>query len=139
LYAPLFEYHNIIKRIFSFNFKQKIINFEMKNISYEKSPLVLVNDLLALKIIGVYLIILFVLSIVSNVTLLWLFYINKKLRKPTDIYILTLAVNNVFGSVTSLPFIIISNFTSGYLFERNISLFQKCETIYPGRNSFFVL
>ena len=71
------------------------------------------NDRFTLHVIGIYLIIVFVLSNVSNLTLLWIFYVNKKLRSPTDIYIISLACNNVFGSFTALPFIIISNFTLG--------------------------
>jgi len=71
------------------------------------------NECITIHIIGVYLIIVFVFSNLSNLTLLWIFYVNKKLRSPTDIYIISLACNNVFGSFTALPFIIISNFTLG--------------------------
>ncbi len=66
-----------------------------------------------LKIIGVYLVVVIVLSIISNSILIWIFIVTKKLRKPTDILIISLALSNLLGTVIFMPFIIISNFTCG--------------------------
>jgi hypothetical protein len=79
----------------------------MRNVTFEK------DDCNTLKMIGVYMIIVFVLSILSNSILIWIFIVTKTLRKPTDILIISLTLSNLFGSLFFLPFIIISNFTCG--------------------------
>jgi hypothetical protein len=72
-----------------------------------------IDDCNTLQLIGVYLIAVFVLSIISNSILLWIFIVTKRLRKPTDILIISLTLSNLLGTVIFMPFIIISNFTCG--------------------------
>jgi hypothetical protein len=71
------------------------------------------NECFKMEIIGVYLVIVFILSVTSNAFLLWIYFVTKALRKPTDIYIIALAINNIVGCVVFLPFLIISNFNCG--------------------------
>ena len=71
------------------------------------------NECFKIAVIGVYLVIVFILGIISNAFLLWIYFVTKTLRKPTDIYIMALAINNIVGCVVFMPFLIISNFNCG--------------------------
>ncbi len=88
----------------------------IKNSSIENFTLptsIPINDCSSFKMIGVYLIVVFMLSIISNSILIWIFVVTKTLRKPTDILIISLTLNNLMGTVLFLPPIIVSNFTCG--------------------------
>ena len=69
-----------------------------------------------LKLIGLYCTALFVLSVFFNSVLLLTFCKHSELRTPLNTFIIALASLNLFGSITELPFIIVSNFYCRYIF-----------------------
>ena len=62
-----------------------------------------------LRIIGVFSIFLFILSLFFNMLLLIVFFSSKKLRTTNNIPILVLTFLNLIGSILEYPFVIISN------------------------------
>lgn len=63
----------------------------------------------ALRLIGVYLLLLFVASAVFNSILLFVFIRHKEYKNSLNLYLCALVGLNLFGTITELPFIIISN------------------------------
>lgn len=68
-----------------------------------------------LQIIGVYCILVFVLSIFFNSVLLWVFHQNKKLRNSHNTFTIFLTFLNLFGSILQFIFVIPSNFNCRYI------------------------
>ena len=68
-----------------------------------------------LKLIGLYCTALFILSVAFNSILLITFCKHSELRSPLNTFIIALTALNLFGSVTELPVIILSNFYCRYL------------------------
>lgn len=69
-----------------------------------------INDTI-LTLIGIYLIAVFVLSVLINGLLLLIFIRNKDLVVPINIQIITMTVVNLFGSI-QFPWVIHSHFNS---------------------------
>ena len=63
-----------------------------------------------LNIISFYCAILLLISIVINTSLLWVFYRYDDLRTSFNRFIIVLTFFNLIGSLTELPFVIVSNF-----------------------------
>jgi hypothetical protein len=68
-----------------------------------------------LNIIAVYCMILLVLSLIFNTMLIIIFARHKKLRTPLNMFILTLTILNLFGSIIEFSFVIPSNLACRYL------------------------
>jgi hypothetical protein len=66
-------------------------------------------DCYKLRIIGVFSIFLFILSIIFNSLLLAVFFSSKKFRSSNNIPLLALTFLNLIGSILEYPFVIISN------------------------------
>jgi hypothetical protein len=72
-------------------------------------------DCRILKIVGIYCILLFIVSSASNITIIWILLKNKKnLFKKIYILIFALAVLSLFGKLTELPLIITTVFKCRY-------------------------
>ena len=69
------------------------------------------NDCFKLNLIGLVLIFIFVTGIFFNSVLLWAFHVKKELLKiGPNIIVATLVVNNLFGLLFELPFVILNAF-----------------------------
>ena len=77
------------------------------NVTMETTP---GDDCFRLKIIGFYLIFIFLVGIFCNLGLLDVFYRKKELRTPLHILVIAVTINNLFGCLFELPLVIISNF-----------------------------
>jgi hypothetical protein len=62
-----------------------------------------------LNIGGIYCSIIFVSSLVLNTYVFVVYFKNKLLHKATNLYLFVLIVSNMIGTITILPFWIISN------------------------------
>ena len=67
-------------------------------------------DSYKLKIISVYCALLFIVSIISNPTLIWILLRNKELISPANALILPIAVLSIFGALFELPIVSLSSF-----------------------------
>lgn len=63
-----------------------------------------------MKLAAVYLIILFLVSIIINSTLLLVIYRNKELRTSFNKFIVTLTILNLAGTLFELPIAILNHF-----------------------------
>ncbi len=63
-----------------------------------------------LHIIAYYLIIIFILGIISNSILLLILIRYKDMRVTLNIFVATITILNLFGTLTELPFVIHSHF-----------------------------
>jgi hypothetical protein len=73
---------------------------------YNQVPPVECNKL---TIIGVFCILLFFSSIFFNFSLLWIFFKNRELRTSVNIFIITLTIINILGTLLETPWIVFSN------------------------------
>ncbi len=64
--------------------------------------------------ISIFLIIIFLLSLILNLYVLVIFYKNKELHKPINLAIVVLTVANLLGTLLEFPFTILSNFYCRY-------------------------
>ena len=72
-------------------------------------------DCLILKFVGIYCILIFIISIASNVSLIWVLLSNKKkLLHQFNILIFALAVLSLLGAIVDLPLVIITSFECRY-------------------------
>ena len=62
-----------------------------------------------LRVVSINCIILFALSLLFNSFLLIIFLIKKQLQKPSNIFIFTLTLFNLIGSIGEFPFVIVSS------------------------------
>lgn len=90
-----------------------------------------------LNLVGIFCLVLFLLSTFFNSTLLWTFIRQKSLRTSINVFILALTCFNLFGTVVELPFIIVSNLKCrwvtgkfGCIFSAYIMYFIGCTSIY---------
>lgn len=67
-----------------------------------------------LRLIGVYCLILFIVSAIFNSALLFAFIKHKSLRTSLNMFIMALTAFNLFGTLVELPFIVISNLYCKY-------------------------
>ena len=72
-----------------------------------------------LKPIAIYLILLFIVSIVSNSTLSWIVIKYKETMSPINTLMLPLAVMNIIGTLIELPLVFISSVSCKYYFTWN--------------------
>ena len=87
-------------------------NDELKNANLAKiSPI----NPITLNLIGVYLVIVFVLSVFINTILLYVFARFKQTRTALNKLIIVMTAINLFGSI-QFPFVIQSNFAHKYIF-----------------------
>ena len=80
-----------------------------------------VNICFKFKFVGVYLILVFLIGLLSNATLLWIFYGKRELRNKLNSFVIALTVNNLLGCILELPFIIKSSLSCRYLFHSNLN------------------
>ena len=64
-----------------------------------------------LKFIAGYCVVLLTLSLVFNTTLIFIFISHKKLRTTLNMFVLTLTILNLFGSIFEFGFVIPSNWS----------------------------
>ena len=81
-----------------------------------------INDTV-LYAIGIYLIIVFFSSILTNCMLLLIFIRNRDLVVPINLLIITMTGVNLFGTI-QFPWVIHSHFNSRLVFKNNIYFFQ---------------
>jgi hypothetical protein len=74
------------------------------------------NMCLKLNIVSLYCILLFVFVFIVNSLLLIVFYRNKKLRSPLNMFIIAITILNLFGAVLELPIVIVSNYFCEWVF-----------------------
>jgi hypothetical protein len=67
-----------------------------------------------LRLIALYCIFIFVLSLLTNAILLRIFYLRKKTRSSLEISMIALTMFNFFGTLVELPFVITSNLYCKY-------------------------
>ena len=72
------------------------------------------SECFRLKFISIFLLFVFLIGVAFNSTLLWVFSEKKELRKPLDVLVIALTINNLFGCLIELPPLIISNFYCKY-------------------------
>jgi hypothetical protein len=92
----------IIKNFSTF-ISNEIVSFKLKAQSHEDIPCH------HLTFLACFLIIVFILGILSNSALLWIYYEKKEFRKPLDLLIITLTLNNFIGTLIELPPLILTN------------------------------
>ena len=63
-----------------------------------------------LKYISVYLLIIYITGITSNTVLLKIFWTNKDLRAPINVFVIALTILNFIGIFCEAPLLIVSNF-----------------------------
>lgn len=63
-----------------------------------------------LKIVAIYSAFVFVMSVTFNSKMILLFIKHKELFNSLNIFIITIAILNIFATLGELPFIIVSNF-----------------------------
>ncbi len=63
-----------------------------------------------LNITGIFVVCLLFISLSTNSTLLWVFYKNKELRTPLNVFVIATTAINLFASIFEYTFIISSNF-----------------------------
>ena len=85
------------------------MNFSKLNKDYliaRQSPI----DCSTLKVASYYLVLIFVIGVVSNTLLIWILCSNKKLRTNLSIYILVLSVINLMATLTEVPIAAVNNY-----------------------------
>lgn len=73
-----------------------------------------------LKIIAVYCLIIFLLSLITNSILIWILVFYKELRNSMNTFMLALSICNLIGSLIELPMVIISNFNCKFGFKSKL-------------------
>lgn len=63
-----------------------------------------------LKYISAYLLIIYITGIISNSVLLKIFWANKDLRAPINVFVIALTILNFIGIFCEAPLLIVSNF-----------------------------
>lgn len=74
-----------------------------------------------LRLLGYVYSLIFFSSISLNSLLLYTFYRKKKLRSPVNIFIVTITLFNLTGTLIEPPFVIVSHFNCGYIFKNETS------------------
>ena len=72
-----------------------------------------------LRILAMYLTVLFILSVSFNSILLFVFWRNKQFHSPHNVFMITLTVFNLLGSLIEFPFVIFSNIYCRFVFFSN--------------------
>lgn len=68
------------------------------------------EDCFKLTFVGVFLIFVFILGFSCNSILLWIYYDKKEFRKPLDLLVIALTLNNFVGTLVEIPPLILNNF-----------------------------
>jgi hypothetical protein len=61
-----------------------------------------------LKPIAIYCVVLFIVSLISNPTLIWILLRNRELMNPVNVLILALASLSIIGTLIELPLVSVS-------------------------------
>ncbi len=93
-------------------------NNNNKNNSIDEYSLESPTECYKLRILGLICIILFISSLTFNSLLLNVFIKNKHLRTPNYASVIALTILNLIGTLTQLPFIIISNLSCKWIFNK---------------------
>lgn len=76
-----------------------------------------------LRLVSVLFIFMFILSITFNSLLLWTFFTFKDLRLlPLNLFVIALTINNLSGTISEFPFVIISNFYCRFVLKDYYSI-----------------
>ena len=78
------------------------------NVTEQKAELKLICKIL--KPTGVYCVLLFLTSVISNLTILWIQIKNKMLFQHVNLLIFAIAILSLIGTVVELPLIITTSF-----------------------------
>lgn len=92
-----------------------------------------------LNLIGIFCIILFVLSAFFNSILLWTFIRNKSLRTSLNIFIIALTCCNLLGTLIELPFVIVSNLKCQWIFGKFGCVFSAFFMYFIGCTSIYLM
>lgn len=92
----------------------------VQNYSLNYSPV----ECKKLQIVAIYSILLFILSIVFNSKMVFVFLKYKELFNSLNIFIISLSVLNIFATLGELPFIIISNLYCRLINQDNFPIFH---------------
>lgn len=71
-----------------------------------------------LNIAATFIVVMLFLSVSANSTLLWVFYSNKELRTPLNVFVIAMTTINLFGSISEFTFIIASNYACRWVFGK---------------------
>jgi len=104
---------------------------------YDKYLLESPTECYKLRILGIFCLILFITSFIFNSLLLNVFVKHRHLRTSNYTLVIALTILNLFGTITELPFIIISNLSCKWIFNKwgcitssVIMFFVSCTSIY---------
>ena len=88
------------------------MNFELNTNStsdHDKYDVVSPTECWQLNIVAGYCIALFMSSFMANITILWAFIRDKKLRTPINMFVMYFTIMSLIGSCSEFPFIIPTN------------------------------
>ncbi|CAF0751292.1 unnamed protein product [Brachionus calyciflorus] len=112
------------------------------NVSYENlnsfgqvSPI----ECYKLNVLSFVCFIIFIFSLFFNTILLWVFFTNKELRSPLNIIIIALTFLNLFGTLTELPVVIITNYSCRWVFNKLICTIVAFIMYFIGCSSIYLL
>lgn len=71
-----------------------------------------------LNIAATFIVFMLFCSVSANSTLLWVFYGNKELVTPLNVFVIAMTTINLFGSISEFTFIIASNYACRWVFGR---------------------
>ncbi len=95
---------------------------------YRPMPLVACSTL---RSIGIYIVVLFIISFISNITLIYaLIKYRKNLLTALNIQILCLSILNLFGTMIELPMVGIAAFVCRFIFGSKIGCIIEGYTMY---------
>ena len=97
------------------------------------------NKCFVLKLVNIYLFIIFVLSVLSNSFLLFIFLKNKNLRIPLNIFIIALTICNLFGALLEIPLVFISNMYCKWIFSDLACKLTATLMYFIGSSSIFLI
>ena len=106
-----------------------------RNYSNINSPI----ECYKLNIIAVYCCILFITSILVNSKLLYVFYTTKNLRTSLNRFVIVLTGLDLIGSLIELPFVIISNFSCGWIFGKIGCILSGFIMTFVGMSSIYLM
>ena len=110
------NYNTTIK---SQSFPMLLNNFENKNDNYFHSDLASSSlKCFKLSLIGIFLLIIFILSLTFNTLLLLTFYKYKRLREKCNKFVMFLTFLNLIGTLLELPFVFTSCMNCRYMSDR---------------------
>ena len=63
-----------------------------------------------MRLFGIYLIFIFISSVIFNSLVIWIFYVKKESRTALNKLFVTLTILNLFGCIIEIPLVIFSSF-----------------------------